>query len=64
VIFDGRTHASAGLACQACHTAPALFPMRKQALITMADHGEPRACFACHDGRQAFHDCEKCHRKL
>lgn len=64
VIFDGRTHAAAGLACRDCHTAPALFPTRKQALITMADHAEPKACFACHNGNRAFADCAKCHRKL
>jgi phosphate transport system substrate-binding protein len=64
VIFDGRTHASAGIACNDCHTAPALFQMQQQALITMDDHGRPKACFACHNGLQAFNDCEKCHRKF
>jgi phosphate transport system substrate-binding protein len=64
VVFDGRTHASAGLACADCHTAPALFPMRKLALITMDDHGRPTACFTCHNGLNAFNDCQKCHRKF
>ena len=63
VIFDGRTHASAGFACNDCHTAPALFQMRKQALVSMDTHGQPTACFACHNGQKAFNDCEKCHRK-
>jgi phosphate transport system substrate-binding protein len=62
VVFDGRTHASAGLVCRDCHTE--IFEMRKQALITMADHGEPKACFACHNGTKAFNQCEKCHRKF
>jgi thiosulfate reductase cytochrome b subunit len=64
VIFDGRTHASAGLVCTNCHTAPALFQTRKLALIAMADHGAPKACFACHNGQKAFRDCEKCHRRF
>lgn len=64
VVFDGRTHASAGLACASCHTDPALFATHKQARITMADHGEPKACFACHNGQKAFNDCGKCHRKF
>ena len=38
--------------------------MRKQALITIADHGESKACFACHNGTKAFKQCEKCHRKF
>jgi phosphate transport system substrate-binding protein len=62
VFFDGRTHASAGLRCNDCHTA--LFEMKKKALITMEDHGSGKACFACHDGRRAFFDCTKCHRKV
>jgi phosphate transport system substrate-binding protein len=63
-VFDGRTHAAAGLACADCHTTPTLVPMRKQALITMDDHGRPTACFSCHKGLKAFNDCEKCHRKF
>jgi phosphate transport system substrate-binding protein len=62
VIFDGRTHASAGLACKDCHSA--LFATKKQALITLADHDSPRACFGCHDGQKAFHACGGCHRRL
>jgi c(7)-type cytochrome triheme protein len=64
VVFDGRTHASAGLACADCHTTPTLFQMRKQALITTDDHGRPTACFSCHNGLKTFNDCEKCHRKF
>jgi thiosulfate reductase cytochrome b subunit len=62
VLFDGRTHASAGLACAACHTQ--IFEMRKRALITMADHTEAKSCFVCHNGQKAFADCAKCHRKV
>jgi phosphate transport system substrate-binding protein len=62
VIFDGRTHASAGLRCNDCHSA--LFETRKKALITMDDHSAGKACFACHDGKRAFSDCNQCHRKI
>jgi phosphate transport system substrate-binding protein len=58
VVFDGRTHAGVGLLCIDCH--PSLFPTRKQALITMADHTESRGCFSC---SIAFAECAKCHRK-
>lgn len=61
VIFDGRTHAAAGLLCNECH--PALFQTRKQALLTLADHNEVKGCFACHNGTRAFAECGKCHRK-
>ena len=64
VIFDGRTHASAGLACVDCHTTPALFTMRKQALTTLDDHSRLTTCFACHNGERTFNDCERCHRKF
>ncbi len=62
VIFDGRIHASKGLVCGDCHTK--VFETRKKALITMADHSEEKACFVCHNGKKAFNDCEKCHRKF
>jgi phosphate transport system substrate-binding protein len=61
VVFDGRTHASAGLVCNDCHLD--LFATAKRGLITQDDHGKPRACFACHDGKRAFDTCESCHRK-
>jgi thiosulfate reductase cytochrome b subunit len=61
VVFDGRTHAARGLLCPECH--PALFATKKQALITMKDHADKKACFACHDGTRAFAECGKCHRK-
>jgi phosphate transport system substrate-binding protein len=61
VIFDGRTHAAAGILCNECH--PALFATRKQALLTLADHDKPNGCFACHNGIRAFYECGKCHRK-
>jgi c(7)-type cytochrome triheme protein len=60
VIFDGRTHAAKGLACNACHSA--LFATRRTGLITMGDHGTGAKCFACHDGTQAFNACTACHR--
>jgi hypothetical protein len=28
----------------------------------MAAHGSGKACFACHDGKRAFDQCEGCHR--
>jgi phosphate transport system substrate-binding protein len=61
VIFDGRTHAAAGLRCGDCH--PVLFQTRKLALIALEDHGTDRACFSCHNGKKAFADCAGCHRK-
>lgn len=61
VIFDGRTHAAAGLRCDDCH--PALFQTRMRALIGREDHGTDTACFACHNGRKAFAECSGCHRK-
>jgi phosphate transport system substrate-binding protein len=62
VIFDGRLHASKGLACMDCHSA--IFATKKEALITMANHGEKVACFVCHDGKKVFNDCDLCHRKF
>jgi len=62
VIFDGRMHASQGYVCKDCHGD--LFQTKKEALITMDDHGKAVACFACHDGAKAFNDCGKCHRKF
>jgi len=62
VVFDGRTHAAAGKVCNDCHLD--LFATARRALITRDDHGKPRACFACHDGKQAFDTCEECHRKV
>jgi c(7)-type cytochrome triheme protein len=60
VIFDGRTHAAAGLVCTACHTA--LFPMQRTGLINMADHTSGQKCFGCHNGTQVFNTCTSCHR--
>jgi thiosulfate reductase cytochrome b subunit len=62
VVFDGRTHASVGLRCAACHSD--IFPTFKKALITKSDHRAGKACFTCHDGKKAFSDCAKCHRKF
>jgi len=58
-------------------TGKALFTTRKQGLITFADHTAGTKCFACHnsdgvpndrkgafyDGKGAFDNCDRCHRK-
>jgi phosphate transport system substrate-binding protein len=69
VVFDGREHASKGLTCNDCHTRLArngkqLFETRKRGLISLGDHGGDTKCFACHNGRDAFDDCSRCHRKV
>jgi phosphate transport system substrate-binding protein len=61
VVFDGRTHAAAGLVCNDCHLS--LFATKKEALVTRADHDSGRRCFACHDGKRAPAACGGCHRK-
>lgn len=64
VVFDGQSHADAGLSCGECH--PGLFEMAVVAEITMADHNEGTFCFSCHqDGGTAFPgtDCAACHQK-
>jgi c(7)-type cytochrome triheme protein len=65
VVFDGKSHADAGLKCAACHTAPKLFAMKKTAL-KMAEMKEGKSCGACHDGKSkafAIKECAKCHKK-
>jgi phosphate transport system substrate-binding protein len=64
VVFDGKTHAAAGLKCADCHTEPKLFGMKKTAL-KMAEMKEGKSCGACHDGKKAFavSECAKCHKK-
>ncbi len=63
VIFDGKKHADAKLACKECHPKP--FAMKKSAKITKADHVAGKFCGVCHDGKKAFDqkDCTKCHKK-
>ncbi len=64
VVFDGKSHADAGLSCAACH--PDLFSMKVEAKMTMADHNAGTYCFSCHQaGGSAFPstDCAKCHQK-
>jgi c(7)-type cytochrome triheme protein len=63
VIFDGKAHADAKLACKDCHPNP--FAMKKAAKITKADHEAGKSCFTCHNGTKAFaqKDCAKCHKK-
>jgi c(7)-type cytochrome triheme protein len=61
VVFDGKAHSS--LKCNACHTA--IFKMKKEMKITMADMKAGKNCGTCHDGKKAFSsdDCAKCHKK-
>ncbi len=64
VVFDGKSHATAGTKCAACHTSPKLFGMKKSKL-NMADMKAGKSCGACHDGKKAFGvaECAKCHKK-
>jgi hypothetical protein len=32
-------------------------------MISIADHGSDRKCFACHNDKAAFSNCAQCHRK-
>ena len=67
VVFDGKTHASKGLKCNACHTK--IFKMKKGAdKITMHEINEGEFCGACHNGKKAFKanapkHCKTCHKK-
>jgi len=41
-----------------------LFYVSRSSQITRADHRRSHACFACHDGKQAFaarSNCDRCH---
>jgi c(7)-type cytochrome triheme protein len=66
VIFDGKIHAEKGLKCSDCHSK--IFPMKKEAKITMADMNAGKNCGTCHNGEKAFKssdpaNCGKCHKK-
>ena len=65
VTFDGKIHADAGLACNDCHTA--IFQMKREVKIGMANHNDGTFCFSCHkaDGKAfaAAGNCAKCHKK-
>ena len=77
VVFEGKTHAGAGLKCNECHTK--IFKMKKRgaegsAKMTMADMTAGKFCGACHDGEKVFKgkkvfkaddkaNCVKCHKK-
>ncbi len=68
VVFDHRLHASKGCTCLDCHmrlpsTGTQLFQTQKQGMISIADHGSDRKCFACHNDKKAFANCGQCHRK-
>lgn len=63
VVFDGKTHADAGLKCMDCH--PKIFAMKREVKVT-APHKAGEFCFTCHDGSKAFEfkgNCAKCHKK-
>ncbi len=68
VVFNGTTHAAAGLKCADCHSS-GLFKMKKGGdMITMAAMNEGKFCGACHNGTKAFAtkdaaNCGKCHKK-
>lgn len=69
VVFDGRVHAAKGYVCNDCHTAfgpgrTQLFATHKSGLIDKPMHKQASACFACHDGKTAFKDCDSCHREV
>jgi phosphate transport system substrate-binding protein len=69
VVFDHQRHRSKGLLCNDCHTdysgtGKQLFSTRKQGLITLADHKTGTTCCACHDGKNAFDACGRCHYKI
>ncbi len=67
VVFDGRVHAAAGLACADCHDK--LFQTRKgAAVMRMKNINEGQFCGKCHNGKKAFNandpnNCSKCHRR-
>ena len=68
VTFDHGMHAAKGYVCFDCHTkSPStgtqLFQTQKQGLISFADHSSDGKCFACHNGKVAFAECDQCHRK-
>lgn len=62
VVFDHQLHASKGMVCIDCHTK--YFETQKKALFRMDDHFSDKKCFGCHNGKNAFNECNQCHRKL
>jgi c(7)-type cytochrome triheme protein len=66
VVFDGKTHSKTK--CNECHVSPKIWPMKKGAKLTQADHVAGKSCGSCHDGKKAFDvaakdGCGKCHKK-
>jgi c(7)-type cytochrome triheme protein len=67
VIFDGKNHADAKVACLDCHSK--IFKMKKgSTTFTMADINAGKFCGKCHNGKRAFaandkDNCEICHKK-
>jgi c(7)-type cytochrome triheme protein len=67
VLFDGKKHKEAGVACKECHNDE-MFPKMKQGTvqITMAEIYAGRLCGVCHNGKRAFGtqgNCNRCHVK-
>ena len=66
VVFDGKSHADAGLKCAECHTK--IWPMKKGAAMVHADMNAGKGCGVCHNGQKGFKiddqaNCVKCHNK-
>jgi c(7)-type cytochrome triheme protein len=64
VRFNHEAH-SREAKCSGCH--PKLFKVKQgDNKISMADHGQKRFCFTCHDGQKAFasDDCSRCHIQM
>jgi c(7)-type cytochrome triheme protein len=69
VIFDHQLHASKGYRCNDCHTdykgtGKHLFETRKRGLISLVDHETGVKCSACHNGKDEFDACARCHYKI
>lgn len=65
VVFSGKIHKDAGVACAECHNNE-MFPKYKQGSIdiTMEDIYAGRLCGVCHNGKRAFApagNCNRCH---
>jgi c(7)-type cytochrome triheme protein len=67
VVFDGKNHKEAGLACLDCHSK--IFKMKKgSTVMKMSDITAGKYCGKCHNGSKAFSakdeaNCEICHSK-
>lgn len=67
VVFSGKTHAEAKLACTDCHEG--IFKQSRYTFhMTSRDHIKDNFCAVCHNGKRAFgsrdvHSCDRCHQK-